>query len=117
MIAFSSVDFPAFQDAFNTLNPDMNITEFNLGGSIIPRSLVASDSSATSLATGIKSILSNGGILAGVSMDVSQSPTHPNAVHPDWRSSLFLAFLGTYVVPSLYKIITHPYKEFTDKLN
>ncbi|KAI9643577.1 hypothetical protein NHQ30_008198 [Ciborinia camelliae] len=93
--AFSSVDFPEFQDAFYTLNPDMNITELNLGGSLIPRSLVASNSSARSLVSGIKSVISNGGILAGVSMDVSQPPTHPNAAHPEWRSSLFLAFLGT----------------------
>ncbi|KAF7956665.1 hypothetical protein EAE96_003999 [Botrytis aclada] len=93
--AFSPVDSPTFQDAFYTLNPDINITELNLGGSIIPRSLVASNSSATSLVNGIKSILNNGGILAGVSMDVSQAPTHPNAAHPDWRNSLFLAFLGT----------------------
>ncbi|TEY32894.1 hypothetical protein BOTCAL_0709g00030 [Botryotinia calthae] len=93
--AFSSVEFPTFQDASYTLNPDMNITELNLGGSIIPRSLVASNTSATSLVNGIKSILNSDGILTGVSMDVSQAPTHPNAAHPDWRNSLFLAFLGT----------------------
>jgi hypothetical protein len=97
--AFNSVNFPEFQDAFSTLNPDMNITELNIGGSLIPRSLVASNTSATSLVSAIKSILNNGGILAGVSMDVSRTPTFPNAAHPDWRSSLFLAFLGTYVAP------------------
>jgi hypothetical protein len=75
----------------------MNITEFNLGGSLIPRSLVASKNSVTSLVNAIKSILGNGGILAGVSMDVSKTPTFPNAVNPEWRNSLFLAFLGTYV--------------------
>ncbi|KAF7879033.1 hypothetical protein EAF04_000233 [Stromatinia cepivora] len=125
--AFSSVDFPAFQDAFYTLNPDINIMELNLGGSIIPRSLVASNSSATSLVNGIKSISNNGGILAGVSMDVSQAPAHPNAVHPDWRNSLFLAFLGTLYnqsnmtinllgqktvtnvpVPALQKLVSNP---------
>ncbi|KAM3066112.1 hypothetical protein ACMFMF_010429 [Clarireedia jacksonii] len=73
----------------------MNITELNLGGSLIPRSLVASDTSSTSLVNAIKSILSNGCILAGISMDVSQPPTFPNAAHPSWRTSLFLAFLGT----------------------
>ncbi|PQE21481.1 FAD binding domain-containing protein [Rutstroemia sp. NJR-2017a BBW] len=93
--AFNSVNFPEFQNAFFTLNPDMNITELNIGGSLIPRSLVASDTSATSLVSAIKSILNNGGILAGVSMDVSRPPTFQNAAHPGWRSSLFLAFLGT----------------------
>ncbi|KAI1074439.1 FAD binding domain protein [Whalleya microplaca] len=92
---FSSRNFPAFQDAFHTLVPETNITELNLGGRIIPRSLVASDSSAASLTDAIKTIIGNGGVLAGVSMDVSQPPTSSNAVHPEWRESLFLAFLGT----------------------
>ncbi|PQE23176.1 FAD binding domain-containing protein [Rutstroemia sp. NJR-2017a BVV2] len=92
---FNAINLPEFQDAFATLNPEMNITELNIGGSIIPRSLVASNTSATSLVNAIKSILSNGGILAGVSMDASRVPTSPNAAHPSWRSSLFLAFLGT----------------------
>ncbi|RYP16015.1 hypothetical protein DL767_010244 [Monosporascus sp. MG133] len=93
--AFSSRDFPAFQDAYRILNPEMNITEFNLGGRLIPHSLVASDSSAASLTGAIKSIISNGGILAGISMNVSRPPTSPNAVHPGWREALFLAFLGS----------------------
>ncbi|TAQ86932.1 hypothetical protein B7494_g4739 [Chlorociboria aeruginascens] len=92
--ALTSVNFPTFQDAFYTLNPDMNITSLNLGGSLVPRSLVESTRSATSLVNAIKSVLSNGGILAGISMDVSQSPTSPNAANPSWRESLFLAFLG-----------------------
>jgi hypothetical protein len=98
--SLTSTDFPAFQNAFKTLNPEMNITEFNLGGSLIPRSLVASDKSATGLIGGIKSIVGNGGILAGVSMDVSRQPPVPNSAHPGWRDSLFLAFLGTYVTQS-----------------
>ncbi|KAI0012466.1 FAD binding domain protein [Xylariaceae sp. FL0662B] len=92
--AFSSRNFPTFQDAFRTLNPETNISELNLGGRLIPRSLVASDTSAASLTSVIESILSNGGILAGVSMDVSRAPTSPNAPHPAWRETLFLAFLG-----------------------
>ncbi|TVY34362.1 FAD-linked oxidoreductase [Lachnellula occidentalis] len=94
-VAFSSTNFPNFQDAFSTLNPETKITALNIGGDLIPRSLVASNSSAASLVGGFKSILTNGGIILGVSMDVSTQPTSPNAVHPGWRDSLFLAFLGT----------------------
>ena len=93
--AWSSRDFPVFQDAFHTLNPEMNITEFNLGGSLVPRSLLQSKSSAKALVSAIKSVLDNGGIFAGVAMDYSQTPSIPNAAHPEWRNSLFLAFLGT----------------------
>ncbi|EPE26888.1 FAD-binding protein [Glarea lozoyensis ATCC 20868] len=93
--SLTSKDFPTFQDSFKTLNPEMNITEFNLGGSLIPRSLVATNKSVTALVAGLKSVTDNGGILAGVSMDVSKTPPVPNAAHPAWRDSLFLAFLGT----------------------
>ncbi|KAI0896945.1 FAD binding domain protein [Annulohypoxylon nitens] len=92
---FSSRNFPTFQDTFRTLNPDMNISEVNLGGRIIPRSLVASKGATASLSDAIKSITGNGGVLAGVSMDVSRQPTYPNSANPVWRESLFLAFLGT----------------------
>ncbi|RYO93423.1 hypothetical protein DL766_000813 [Monosporascus sp. MC13-8B] len=85
----------AFQDAYHGSNPEMNITELNLGGRLIPRSLVASDSSVASLTGAIKSIISKGGILAGVSMDISRPPTSSNAVHQGWCEALFLAVLGT----------------------
>ncbi|KAI8960805.1 FAD binding domain protein [Daldinia sp. FL1419] len=92
---FSSWDFPNFQDAFDKMDPGWNIAEMSLGGRIIPRSLVASKDSAASLVNAIKSIIGNSGIFIGVSMDVRRPPSSPNAVHPYWRESLFLAFLGT----------------------
>ncbi|KAK8075238.1 FAD binding domain-containing protein [Apiospora hydei] len=79
----------------------MDVFEINLGGRLIPRSLVMSDGSATSLVSAIKSILVQGGIVAGVAMDVSRPPTFPNSVHSLWRVSLFMAFLGTYVSQNL----------------
>ncbi|KAI0890644.1 FAD binding domain protein [Annulohypoxylon maeteangense] len=92
---FSSQEYPTFQDSFHAMNPEMNISEVNLGGRIIPRSLVASENAAASLSGAIKSITDNGSVLAGVSMDVSRQPTSPNSANPVWRESLFLAFLGT----------------------
>lgn len=97
--AFSSRNYPAFQDAFHTMVPEINITEMNIGGRLIPRSLVSSNSSAASLSSAIKYILDNGGIFAGVSENVGTSPTSPNSVHPYWRESVFLAFFGMYVLP------------------
>lgn len=95
--SLTSRDFPAFQDAFKALNPEMNITKFNLGGSIVPKLLVETDRSSDTLAAALKSIINHGGIIAGVSMDVSKPPLFANSVHPGWRDSLFLAFLGTSV--------------------
>ncbi|KAI2615790.1 FAD binding domain protein [Hypomontagnella submonticulosa] len=91
---FASQDFPTFQDAYNTLNPQMNISEFNLGGRIIPRSLVESNQSASALTNAIHTIVDNGGILAGVSFMPDKLPAVPNSAHPAWRKSVFLAFFG-----------------------
>ncbi|OTB04409.1 hypothetical protein M426DRAFT_11556 [Hypoxylon sp. CI-4A] len=92
---WTSRNFSRFQDAFYTLNPDMNISDVNLGGRLIPRSLVSSEDSATSLVQAIKLILDQGGILASNSINVNRPPTFPNSVHPAWRETVFLAFLGT----------------------
>lgn len=97
MTAFATSNYPSFQDSFYAMNPDMNITEMNIGGRLIPRSLVSSNSSAARLTSAIEYIVSNNGILAGVSQNLNRTPTSPNSVHPYWRETVFLAFLGTYV--------------------
>lgn len=79
---------------YPSLDPAISL----LSCTLIPRSLVASNSSAVSLVYAIKSILNNGGIMAGVSADVSKQPSSLNAANPGWRDSLFLAFFGTYVI-------------------
>ncbi|KAL1869590.1 hypothetical protein Daus18300_005444 [Diaporthe australafricana] len=94
--AFSSNDYDAYQDAFHSMNPDINITEMNIGGRLIPRSLVSSNDSAANLTSAIKEIVSNRGILAGVSENVGRPPTSPNSAHPYWRETLFLAFFGIF---------------------
>ncbi|KAI3390268.1 hypothetical protein diail_10732, partial [Diaporthe ilicicola] len=92
--AFASKNYPAFQDAFYTMNPEMNITEMNIGGRLIPRSLVSSKSSTARLSGAIKYILRNNGVFAGVSQNASTPPTSTNSVHPYWRQTIFLAFFG-----------------------
>lgn len=77
--------------------PDINITNLNVGGRLIPRSLVSSENSVASLSSAIKYILSNNGVLAGVSMNAGAHPTSANSVHPYWRETIFLAFFGMYV--------------------
>lgn len=92
----------------------MNISEVNLGGRLIPRSLVSSDDSAISLVGAIKSILTQGGILAANSMNFDRPPTFPNSVHPAWRETLFLVFLGTYVSLSHYSNFLSQGSKLTD---
>jgi hypothetical protein len=78
----------------------MNITEINLGGRLVPRSLVATDDSAASLVSAIKTMIDNMALFAGISMNTRRNPTSPNAVIPAWRETLFLAFYGMYVKPN-----------------
>ncbi|KAI0475371.1 hypothetical protein GGR56DRAFT_645769 [Xylariaceae sp. FL0804] len=94
--AFSSNDFPTFKDSFTTLVPEMNISAINIGGRLVPRSLVENETAAASLTSAIGSVIASGGILAGVSMDTSNPPTSPNSVNPEWRETLFLAFMGNF---------------------
>ncbi|KAK4185896.1 hypothetical protein QBC35DRAFT_388516 [Podospora australis] len=92
--AYTTKDYNNFQDAFSTLNPYQNITEINIGGRLIPKSLVSNKISATLLADSIKFITNTGGIFAGVSADVSKTPNVDNSANPEWRKSAFLAFYG-----------------------
>lgn len=97
MIAWTDLttaDYPTFQDAFDTLNPAMTIQELNIGGRLIPQSLVASNESAASLTSAINYIVENNGILAGVSFNPAIQPTFNNSVNPYWREIVFLAFFG-----------------------
>lgn len=82
------------------MNPETNITELNLGGRLIPREIVSSETSAATLVATIRFVLENGAFLAGVSMNTEHLPTFENSVHPAWRQTLFLAFFGMYVTPT-----------------
>lgn len=78
------------------MHPIYNITEANIGGRLIPRSLVSSNSSIRSLIDAMKFIVENGGEVSGVAVNVTRLPDVPNSVHPAWRSTLFSAVVATY---------------------
>ncbi|OTB16527.1 hypothetical protein K445DRAFT_316800 [Daldinia sp. EC12] len=98
-------DYPTFQDAFYTQNPKQDVAEINLGGRLIPRSLVKSSDSVDSLADALKSIVDNGGMMATVCADTTHLPTFPNSAHPAWRETLFLVFL--YTIYDRYNMTTN----------
>ncbi|KAI1431263.1 hypothetical protein GGR50DRAFT_700231 [Xylaria sp. CBS 124048] len=92
--ASTAQDFPTFQDSYNTLNLHMNVTEVNLGGRLVPTSLIQNDQ-GKAVANAIRTITDNQAVFAGISMDVSKPPTSANAANPYWRQTAFLAFFGT----------------------
>ncbi|KAI1095728.1 FAD binding domain-containing protein [Rostrohypoxylon terebratum] len=93
---YQIAEFDTFYEGFQNLIPFNNISGYNFGGRLIPRSLVEDDSSASQLMDAIKFITSNGGGIAGNHINASKFPTGgiKNSVNPIWRSAIFDAVLG-----------------------
>jgi hypothetical protein len=77
------------------MNPELQVTEYSIGGQLIPRSLVASNSSTQKLVSALQYINLNGDVVSGVSVSVAKFGQNPsNAANPVWRSTLFDAVVG-----------------------
>ncbi|TVY84927.1 FAD-linked oxidoreductase ZEB1 [Lachnellula suecica] len=76
-----------------TMNPFIATSAIQLGGRIIPRSLVESNNSA--LTSAFQKITALGGGFSGIAMSVGGSPANDNAVNPEWRTALFDAVIYT----------------------
>ncbi|KAL0782264.1 hypothetical protein CaCOL14_000170 [Colletotrichum acutatum] len=93
---FNIGQYTTFLDSYNDMNPEPAVTEFNIGGRLMPRTLVADDASAASLMTALRSILDNGGIISGLTINVARAANAvANSVNPAWRTALFSAVVGT----------------------
>lgn len=75
------------------MNPHSNITEAQVGGRLIPRSVLESD--PASLMKTLRGISEMGVVVSGVSLNVSRSPVPYNAVNPAWRDAAISIVLGT----------------------
>jgi hypothetical protein len=69
------------------MNPFIPTAVIQIGGRLIPRSLVLS--SNPSLTTAFRSIASHNTGFSGLALSASISPTNPNSVNPVWRGTLF----------------------------
>ncbi|KAK2013378.1 FAD binding domain-containing protein [Colletotrichum eremochloae] len=88
--------YNTFLDSYNDMNPEPAVTEFNIGGRLMPRTLVADNASADNLTQTLRSIVNDGGLISGLSINVARPDgVVPNAVTPAWRSALFSAGVGT----------------------
>jgi hypothetical protein len=86
--------FSTFYDAYEAMNPPSNITAFQLGGRLIPRSLVESDSAG--LTAALRNANNMGAVISGVSVNVTRKPDSPsNSVNPAWRAAVMDLLLGT----------------------
>ncbi|KAI1080908.1 hypothetical protein F5B20DRAFT_588868 [Whalleya microplaca] len=88
--------YSTFLEAFTGMFPVNNITEYNIGGRLIPKSLLEINSSKESFFDAINFITSQGGFVAGNSLDVSSFPSTgvDNSVNPVWRSTILDLVIG-----------------------
>lgn len=78
------------------MTPPANITEFQLGGRLIPRSVVDSDSKRAELINAFRTIGEKGAVISGVSVEASKkSGDVGNSVNAPWRDTAISIVLGT----------------------
>lgn len=89
-------EFDSFLETYSNMFPYNNITEYNIGGRLIPKSLVETNSSAATLLDTLNFIITQGGIVSGSSLDVSSFPSGgvQNSVNPVWRTSILDLVIG-----------------------
>ncbi|KAI4173735.1 MAG: hypothetical protein LQ343_002738 [Gyalolechia ehrenbergii] len=92
---FNIGEFPTYYDSYNSFDPPWNVSQYQIGGRLIPRSLVQQNVSA--LVEAERQIIggSPGIIMSGVCVNVSVANPAMNSVNPYWRTSLFDAVIGT----------------------
>ncbi|CAG9982815.1 unnamed protein product [Clonostachys byssicola] len=95
---YSSAEYPSFLESYRSLGTVWNVSDFNAGGRLIPRSLVEDDTSTTSLVGAIRDITSQT-FMSGVSFNVAHSVSSPDevAANPYFRKTIFSAAIGTPV--------------------
>lgn len=92
----STTEFTSFYDSYVAYNAPWNVSNAQLGGRLIPKSLIEDNS--TALLDALRTLTDNFGIeVSGVTLNVSQGTSAPggNSVNPIWRTAVFDCVLGT----------------------
>ncbi|KAI1852847.1 hypothetical protein JX266_002388 [Neoarthrinium moseri] len=93
---YAANDFPTFLEGYHSMSAEPPATGGNIGGRLVPRSLLSSDSSIASLTDALQFIVTNGAVISGLSVNVNQAPSIPNSVNPAWRTAAFSAVVGSF---------------------
>ncbi|PKY07955.1 FAD/FMN-containing dehydrogenase [Aspergillus campestris IBT 28561] len=121
-------DFPTYHESFNTMSPPLNITEYNIGGRLIPRSVVEFNASA--FTDTLWDIVRQGGVISGITVnatlhnhDSNGRKKVENAVLPAWRTAaanIVVALPFNYTSQSTnlahQSLITHTFLPALDRL-
>ena len=92
---YMSQEYPTYLQSYNAMNAPWNVSQNQLGGRLIPRSLIEEDNE--SFMAALRNIVDSGIIFSGVSFNVTKGVSSPDAIgaNPYWRQTLFSAVLGT----------------------
>ncbi|KAI2627963.1 FAD-binding domain-containing protein [Hypomontagnella submonticulosa] len=90
---YSSAEHPTFLSSYNSLTSSWNVSDYNVGGRLIPRDLV--ETNPTGLVDAIRYISSQT-LMSGVSFNLRNSTSSPDqvSVNPYMRQSLFSITVG-----------------------
>ncbi|CAJ2507919.1 Uu.00g091050.m01.CDS01 [Anthostomella pinea] len=87
-------NFASYLDVYDAVEPTNNVTEYNIGGRLIPRSLV--ETNLTALMATLQYIVADGSGVSGISVNVSSYPLDvANSVNPVWRTSIYSFVIGS----------------------
>lgn len=87
--------FDRFLTAYNTMTSEINVTNANIGGRLIPRSNFASATSVTLLMDAFQVIMDVGGVVSGIISNQSRFPVNvENSVNPAFRDSILDVVIG-----------------------
>lgn len=90
-------DFDTFLAAYNVMTPVHNVIKANIGGRLIPRTVLESHDSLTSLVDTFRFVTNDGGVVSGVVTNQTNFPIGDiqNSVSPALRNSLISVVLGS----------------------
>lgn len=88
-------EFSTFYDSYAAMNPKANITEAQLGGRLLPRSAI--ESNTTALVSTFQKLIAQGVAVSGISMNISRMVAPLTSANPAWRDTAVSLVIGTYV--------------------
>ncbi|KAI1647062.1 FAD-binding domain-containing protein [Daldinia loculata] len=92
---YSSAEYPGFIESYNSIPSMWNVSDFTLGGRLMPRELVQDQDSTDALVNAVRTISSQA-LMSGVSFNVANAVSSPSdiAANPYFRKTLFSAVVG-----------------------
>ncbi|KAH9890307.1 FAD binding domain-containing protein [Xylariomycetidae sp. FL2044] len=92
---YSSMEFPSFLPSYKSMGTTWNVSDYNMGGRLIPRELVETSTGTEALVGAIRYISSQT-LMSGTTFNVSHSVSSPSeiATNPYFRKTIFSAAVG-----------------------